>query len=304
MLATLATLAGLALAQQTDTTFAVQSGSRLNVNNFGGEIVVRSWNENRVRVQATHSSRTRVAVSVSTMVVSVKSEGRRGPPQLVDYQITVPQWMAVNLSGTYTDIEVNGTIANVTAETVEGDVTLNGGTGTVTLRSIEGGITITGAKGRVDANSIEGEIRITDASAEIIAETVDGDIVLLKVESASVEANTVDGDIFYDGAIRDNGRYRLATHDGNIKVAVPERANVTVSVASFDGEFDASFPVQITESRKHRFSFTLGSGSARLELETFDGDIRLGRPGELSPGGQEQQHKQKQKHQDWDEHLH
>ena len=127
----------------------------------------------------------------------------------------------------------------------------------------------------------EGEIRITDASADIIAETVDGEIVLDRIESRSVEANTVDGDIHYDGAIKDNGRYRFATHDGNLTVSVPERANVTVAVASFDGDFDASFPVQITETRKRRFSFTIGSGSARLELESFDGDIQLRRPGQV-----------------------
>ena len=41
MLLTLVALAGLSLAQQTDTTFAVQPGARLSVTNFGGEIVVR-----------------------------------------------------------------------------------------------------------------------------------------------------------------------------------------------------------------------------------------------------------------------
>jgi len=40
--------------------------------------------------------------------------------------------------------------------------------------------------------------------------------------------------------------------------------------------------VQLTGKTKHRFSFTIGSGSARLELESFDGDIRLCRPGQLA----------------------
>lgn len=281
MLLTLVTLAGLALAQETDTAFAVQPGARLDVNNFGGEIAVRAGNENRVRIRASHSSRDRIEIAVSAAEVSVRSEGRRGPSQLVEYDITVPRWMALNLSGVYTDIAVEGTQASVAAETVEGDVRLKGGGGTVTLRSVEGAVTVTDTRGRVDAGSVEGEIRISGASGEIVAETVDGDIVLERIESGSVEANTVDGDIYYDGAIRDNGRYRFATHDGDLTVSVPERANVTVTAASFDGEFDASFPVQITEQRKRRFSFTIGTGSARMELESFDGDIRLRRPGHV-----------------------
>ena len=159
MLLTLVTLAGLTLAQQTDTTFAVQPGARLSVNNFGGEIVVRSWGENRVRVRASHSSRTRVEISTGMQAVSVRAAGLRGPPQLTDMEITVPRSMALNLNGQYTHISVEGVDATVAAETVEGDVSLVGGNGAVTLKSIEGEVTVRGAKGRVDVSSMEGEIR-------------------------------------------------------------------------------------------------------------------------------------------------
>lgn len=280
MLLTLA-LVGLALTQDTDTTFAVQPGTRLDVNNLGGEIVVRGWNENRVRIRASHSSRDRIEIGTEGAVVVVRSSGRHGPSQLVDYDISVPQWMAVNLSGVYTDMTVTGTNAGVTAETVEGDIDVRGGSGTVTVQSVEGAVTITDVRGRVDANSVEGEIRISGATGEIIAETVDGDIVLERIESASVETNSVDGDIYYDGVIRDAGRYRFSTHDGNLTIAVPERSNVTVTVSTFDGEFDSSFPVEIREQRKRRFTFTIGTGSARMELESFDGDVNLRRPAEL-----------------------
>lgn len=283
MLLTLVTAAGLALAQQTDTTFAVQQGTRLKIDNFGGEIVVRTWSEARVRIRAEHSSRTTIGITVGATVVSVKAEGRRGPPQLVDMQLTVPTWMALNLSGVYTDISLEGVQATVSAETVEGDVTLRGGTGTVTLQSVEGDVTVTGARGRVDVHSVDGTIQIGESAADIVAETVDGDILLHGINAASVEASTVDGDIRYDGAIRDDGSYTFATHDGDIDVAVPERANVTGDVQTFSGAFEATFPIQISETRKgRRFTFTLGRGTARLELQSFDGDITLRRPGEVS----------------------
>ena len=280
MLLTLA-LVGLALTQDTDTSFAVRPGMRLDVNNQGGEIIVRAGTENRVRLRASHSSRDRVEIEVGGSVVTVRSSGRHGMSQLVDYDITVPKWMAVTLSGVYTDMTVLGTDAEVSAETVEGDITVEGGNGTVMLHSVEGAVTVTAARGRVDANSVEGEIRITGASGEIVAETVDGDIVLERIESASIEVNSVDGDIYYEGAIRDNGQYRLSTHDGDLTVAIPERANVTITVSSYDGEFDSSFPVSLREQHKRRFSFAIGSGSARMELETFDGDILLRRPAEM-----------------------
>src|SRR3954467_12610692 len=154
MLTTLATLAAvtLTLPQQGegrgqgqgsgDTTVAVQQGARLDVNNFGGEIVVRTWNQNNVRVRASHSSRTRVEVSSSASTVRVRTEGRRGPPSIVDLDITVPSWMAMDLSGTYTDISVDGVGGSITAESVQGDIEVTGGTGSINLKSVEGGVTL------------------------------------------------------------------------------------------------------------------------------------------------------------------
>jgi hypothetical protein len=58
--------------------------------------------------------------------------------------------------------------------------------------------------------------------------------------------------------------------------------NATVFVRTFQGDFTADFPVQLPEgqnprSGSKRFNFTLGSGSARIELQSFGGDIVLAR---------------------------
>src|SRR2546429_6556714 len=66
MLTTLATLAALALAQQTDTTVPVRAGARLEINNFGGEIAVKTWSRNAVRVVADHSSRDRKSTRLNS----------------------------------------------------------------------------------------------------------------------------------------------------------------------------------------------------------------------------------------------
>jgi DUF4097 and DUF4098 domain-containing protein YvlB len=283
MLTTLATLAALTLAQQgeMDTTVAVQAGARLDVNNYGGEIVVRTWNQNSVRVRANHSSRDRVEVSFSQTVVLVRTSGRRGPPSLVDFEITVPQWMGVTLAGVYTDITVEGVAGSISAESVQGDISVTGGTGNITLKSVEGDVTLAKGRGRMEVSTVQGDLKVTDAAGELSVESVDGSVTLLRIESSSVEVNTVDGDIIYDGTIKDGGSYRLSTHDGDVTIAIPTGASAAVSVATFDGDFDSSFPVDVQHTGKHRFSFTIGSGKARVELETFDGDIRLRRPGQL-----------------------
>src|SRR5256886_17207637 len=109
-------------------------GARLDVNNFGGSIAVNTWAKSAVRVQAEHSSRDRVQVSGSEAVVSVKSTGKYGPSQVIDYVITVPTSMALALSGVYTDITVEGSQGEITAETVTGGVKWTAGPGFVSLR--------------------------------------------------------------------------------------------------------------------------------------------------------------------------
>src|SRR5256885_6399148 len=49
----------------------------------------------------------RSQIVASDQSVHVKSEGGRHGPGTIDYNITVPTWMALNLSGVYTDIKVD-----------------------------------------------------------------------------------------------------------------------------------------------------------------------------------------------------
>src|SRR2546427_3121846 len=53
----------------------------------------------------------------------------RGLAQMVEYQISAPAWMNLNLHGVSTDIEVDGAQGAVTAETVNGEVKCRGGSG-------------------------------------------------------------------------------------------------------------------------------------------------------------------------------
>ena len=282
MLPVLAAVATLALLQgETDTTFAVRQGQRLGITDFGGSVVVKAWRQNSVRVRASHSSRAQIRISTDGPTVSVNASGRYGPA-LVDYEILVPVWLPLSISGSPgAEVTIEGTQAEVTVETVEGSVSVVGGSGNISLRSVEGSINLDGARGHIELNSVDGSIEVRNSSGDITIETVDGSITMLGIESANVDASTVDGSIEYDGTIQDGGRYRLTTHDGSVTASVPERANVTVSVATFSGSFDSCFPVTLTSKPKHRFNFTIGSGSARLELESFDGSINLCRPGRI-----------------------
>jgi DUF4097 and DUF4098 domain-containing protein YvlB len=274
----------LAAAQQVDTTVNVGRGQRLDVNAYGGEITVRAWNRNAVRVEATAEGRDRVEVSSSATAVSVRTQGRHGPPAEIDLKISAPPWIGLKVSGVHTNVKVEGVRAPITVETVEGEVGVNGGDGLVSLRSVQGSVSLRNAKGRISVNSVNEDVDVSNSSGEVVAETVNGEITLQIIEAATVDANTVNGDISYAGPIRNGGRYAFSTHNGDITLTVAEATSASVAVSTYNGEFESEFPVPLQGTRKGKgFNFTLGSGSAQVTLESFQGTIKLVRPGSLRP---------------------
>jgi DUF4097 and DUF4098 domain-containing protein YvlB len=260
----------------TDTTFEVNPNALLSIRNHAGEIIIRAWDRSQVRLEASHSSADKVKFFQSESAVKIKSETRHGHPDVVDYELTIPRTMAVDLWGFQSDISVDGVRNGLQVETMSGDIELRDVEGEISLRSVEGDIQVMRGKGSLEINCIEGEISILEFEGELYAESIDGDIVLEGISSDKIEAKTVDGDVSYDGSINDGGRYRLTTHDGDVMVTMPTNANATVSVATFDGEFMAEFPIQLEGAEANRrFNFVLGDGSAKVELHSFDGDIQL-----------------------------
>ncbi len=261
-----------------DTSFAVQRGDRLEVAVHTGDVTVRAWDRNTVQVRTSDDGR--VSVNRHGGVIRLGAETRRhGSADGVDYEISAPAWMALSLTGVNSDIRVTGSNADVTAQTVEGDVEVRGGNGVISLQSVDGSVKLSDARGKIDVSSVNSDVVVDGATGAIAAQSVNGEIRLRNVDSDDADANTVNGDVVYDGPIHPRGRYHIVTHNGDITMAIGETADATVSVATYQGDFEATFPVSVTGTVAKRFAFTLGSGSARIELESFQGTIRLERAG-------------------------
>jgi GNAT superfamily N-acetyltransferase len=63
-----------------------------------------------------------------------------------------------------------------------------------------------------------------------------------------------------------------------------ESPDATLRVRTYGGSFRSTFPVKLDDpDRRNRFTLTLGDGSARVELESFNGGIALRRPTDPRP---------------------
>jgi len=274
-------LTALLAITQTDQTVPVQKGTRLDIINFSGEVTIKVWDRDEVRVEVQHSDRETVDIRTVNQRLTIRGRSRTGAVRTLDYTLSVPRWMPISVSGNYTDVTMDGVGADVSVETIRGDVTVKGGSGFVSLKSVQGQLVLQNAKGKIEMTSVNEGIRLADVTGDISAETTNGGITMDRVDTTNLDVYTINGNISYDGPIRDKGAYRLTTHNGTIGMTIAERVNATLLVRTYNGGFRSTFPIKADDpNNRRRFTLTFGDGSARVEIESFNGAIALRRPGE------------------------
>ncbi|MEE9208703.1 MAG: DUF4097 family beta strand repeat-containing protein [Gemmatimonadota bacterium] len=272
-------LAALAMSQQTDTTFAVDTNARVSLRSHEGSVRVDTWARNEVRIVAwfdDSDDEGRVEVRRKGSDVTLRPRSRWGAPTDARIELTIPRSAAIEITGVDLEIICEGVGGDVAVHSVEGDIRVTGGDGNIALNSVDGDIWLRGASGNIAVVVVDGSISLEDIEGTVAVQGVDGDIRLDGIRSSRVSVNTVDGDIRFSGPIRDGGQYGLSTHDGDLTVLIPRASNARVTVSTFSGEFEANFPVELTgEIGRRKFSFTMGTGRASLSLSAFDGLIQL-----------------------------
>lgn len=262
----------LALGAPADTTVEVRRGDRLAVEGLSGEVSITAWERDEIEVVSDRDDG--VLVRRVGSVVTVEREGRRS--RSGEAVIHVPRWMDVRVRSRALDVSVSGLDGALEIENVSGDVSVDRAGGAVEVRSVSGEIAIADARAGVRASSQGDDVTLSRIQGPVEAHSGDGDIVLDDVTSSSVRAEAQDGDVLFRGSIAQGGRYGFYLHDGDASIELPDGTDASVRVATFEGEFQSDFTIRVERFTAGRqFEFALGDGGADVEIEVFDGDIRL-----------------------------
>ncbi len=279
MLTTLLLAIGVVAATPADTTFQLPAGAHVVIEHNSGDIDVIGVNGREARVTIDGRSRG-VQVSRSRATYHIVAERRwEDGAEMV---VRVPYDVSVEIHTLEGDIRVYDIRGAVQINAIDGDIEVEG-TGSVTAHTADGEIRLAAINGDVTVASSDGDTWLEGVAGNITVYSIDGDIVVVDAEASSAMLQTIDGDVRYEGTVDDGGHYSLSAHDGNVTFALPERAGATFSISTFDGALQTSFPVQFRGGPLRGAEFIVGSGSAQVALETFDGDIHLIRPGERAP---------------------
>lgn len=276
MLMPLIAVAALTLSAPDTLTnvFLVTRGDRLDVETRNGNVAIRTTTTSSVRVTGGWRGR----LSHEGGVLKLDGNARRGWTDETDLVLEVPLWMPLAVQTQNGDVNIDAADAHVDVQTLAGNVTVRNAKAGVSLHAISGDLRVLQSAGRLELNSVNGGILVIGADGPVMAATVNDDITLAEIRSDQVAAETVNGEVRYAGALEARGRYTFSSHNGDITLHLPGTPDALVSVATYSGEFESDWPLTLTERRGGRFSVPLGRGAgARVDLESFQGSIRLSR---------------------------
>ena len=263
-----------------DTTLTLAANGTVDLSLVSGEIIVTGGSGRQVRIVA-ESERAQLRLEQSSNRISLRTERNRGRGGDTEFRITVPTGTRVIMATTSGELSARGTRGEVEATTMSGDITISDVSGGLQVEALSGAVEVSNVTGAVNVQTVSGDVSVENANGPVEVESVSGEIVLENITSKSVRGVTVSGEIDFDGSIAADGRYELSSHSGDVRVSLPDGVSALVSVSTFSGEIDSDFPLTLEpgDRRQHhqQFEFRIGSGGARIDLESFSGDIYLDR---------------------------
>lgn len=267
-----------------DTSFAFDRGGTLSVGLNDGTIVVTGWSRDQIRVHAT-SDDDAIRFDASASRATLEVPGYRGGGD-ARFEVTVPVGVRVIARTQSGDVSVTGTKGEVEVHTQSGDIHLADALDRVAATTLSGDLEASALSGDVQLHTVSGDVTLDGLNGELESESVSGTIAVRHAVSRSIRAHTTSGDVEYDGTIDPNGRYELVTHSGDVKLTIPVGASAQLSVSTWSGTIDSDFPITlrpgehgIGSGQAKRLTFEIGSGGARINAETFSGDITISSTG-------------------------
>jgi DUF4097 and DUF4098 domain-containing protein YvlB len=150
----------------------------------------------------------------------------------------------------------------------------------VRIETVSAPITVSDLTERIDLNSVSGKLEVQGSPKEAKLNTVSGAIVV--DDGAALEnldTNTVSGDIEAHLRLRSGGSFSFNTVSGGIELRLPANVSADFEASTFSGSIHSDFGGKPEKGSSvlpaQSLDFTLGSGGARVKINSFSGPIKI-----------------------------
>ncbi|MCC7416854.1 MAG: DUF4097 family beta strand repeat protein [Acidobacteria bacterium] len=281
-------------------TVRVPKDGRLSVENIAGTIkVTGEASTDEIVIEAVKHARGDRS-QLEGVDIDVQEHGGRVDVETVhvgrnvrvwvDYTISVPASIGVELRSISGDIEVRGVQGSVRGEAVSGDVTMDGAPNVESAKSVSGDVSLAGVStlGDLAAGSSSGSLTLRGVKARALElASISGDLVLSDIICDRVAAKTISGTVEFGGRILRDGRYEFNAHSGDVRLRLQNPGGFEVNANTFSGSIRSDLSLVIhsegrrgsdrrgRDERQRSMQATYGDGSALVLIRTFSGDIVL-----------------------------
>lgn len=264
-----------------DEQRALNADGRISVNNLAGEIAVQTWDRDLVEITGDLGrdvEALEITGSERNLSIRVRyPSNTRGNIEETLLRLRVPVSAEVSLEGVSADVRVDGLRGPLKASSVSGDVTANVASASVELNSVSGDVHLVAPSTRTQLQTVSGDILARGIAGAVKADTVSGDVDLTGGPFDSISTESVSGDVrLLDMTLSDTADVRAESLSGDIILRVKQTPDAQVSLKTFSGTLRNDFGAR-SSGEKRKLEVTLGSGKAHINLNTFSGDIHLGK---------------------------
>ena len=258
-------------AADFEKTLTVSGPTDLYVSTRSGHVHIYPGSDNQIHIKAHLQSGWGAGADIDQRIAHIVENppvtqsgnavhiGDVGPEERhlynnisIDYEISAPKTVALNLHSGSGDIEVDNLGRFLKAQT---------GSGTVRAHGIAGPAEVGTGSGDVDLELIApGEVKAATGSGSIRIHGLDG----------ALNAKTGSGDIEADGMLA--GSSRLTTGSGSLRLHLGQNAHFNVDASTGSGD------IRITgapQAEHHHLSAPVNGGGPTLEMHTGSGDIEV-----------------------------
>jgi len=280
--------------EKFEKSVALAKDGKVILKNISGDIEVKSWDKNEVKINALKISRAsslaqaeenakkvEIEVLKEDNVLRISTKYPKSPFRSlnvsIDYNLLIPAEAAIKIKSVSGDVSLTEIGGSVETDTVSGDIEVSGASKGVECKAVSGDLTMTDISGSLYLKAVSGDIDLRRIKGSVEAETVSGEIDLKNIsEAQTVRAKSLSGEVTYDGRLKADGKYELKSHSGDIRMIIPAESAFDFEAETFSGSIDSEFAIVVSGkiSRKE-IRGSVNGGGADIKLSTFSGDISL-----------------------------
>ena len=190
--------------------------------------------------------------------------------------VKIPKGMHLDLSTASGDLTVEGDMGDgeVEANLASGNLEVDGAMDDLNLNTASGDVTVRLSRPvkRLEVNAASGDIEVFGGAGEVHASTASGDVTVEDIQGTA-RLSTASGNIEASWSEIDRDtRIRASAASGDIRLYLPDDADVSGYLDTSSGSIRADYPGYMNK-RRDRFEFE-GPG-AELEVSTASGDVTV-----------------------------